>query len=84
MLSALTSHFVTIQDRGRVNVSRFATHEQYRVTVEDDGTMIWEPAETYTIAELQLLRNPELIESIKASLADPTRHVSRERTRKRT
>lgn len=82
-LLAMTSHFVTVQDRGRVNVSRLATHEQYRVTVEEDGTMVWEPAETYTIAELQLLANPELIDSIKKSLADSTRHVSRERTRER-
>lgn len=83
MLSAMTSYFVTVQDRGRVNVSRLATHEQYRVTVEEDGTMVWEPAETYTLAELQLLANPELVDSIKESLADPTRHVSREGTRER-
>ena len=64
-------------------MSRFATHEQYRVTVEEDGTMVWEPAETYTIAELQLLANPELIDSIRESLADPGRHMSRESTRER-
>ena len=80
---AMELHFVTVQDRGRVNVSRLASHEQYRVTVEDDGTMVWEPAETHTIAELQLLANPELIDSIKKSLADPSRHVTRERTRER-
>ena len=79
----MTFHYVTVQDRGRVNVSRLATHDQYRVTVDDDGTMVWEPTETFTLAELRLQKNREMIESITKDLADPTRHLSREGTSER-
>ncbi len=75
-----TSHYVTVQDRGRVNVSRLATHDQYRVTVDEDETMVGEPTETFTLAELELLQNREMLETITKDLADPTRHGSREGT----
>ncbi len=33
---AMTSHFATVQDPRRVNVSRLTFHEQYRATVQED------------------------------------------------
>lgn len=64
---------VTLQDRKRANLARVASHDQYLVHTEADGTMIWEPATVITEAEKRLLAQPGIVDEITANRADPSR-----------
>jgi len=80
-MDVMTSHFVTLQDRKRANLARIASHDHYLVHEEPDGTLIWEPAEVISITERKLMEDPELMATIAANREDPSRLVSRDRSK---
>jgi hypothetical protein len=46
---------VTVQERGRINLGKLATHERYFAKAMDDGTIILEPAVLVTSKQKELL-----------------------------
>lgn len=82
-MDAMETHFVTLQDRKRANLARVATHDQYLVHTEPDGTMIWEPAEVVSVTERKLTEDEALMAAIAANRRDPSRLVTRDRTKSR-
>jgi len=77
----VTTHFVSLQDRKRANLARIASHDHYLVHEEPDGVLIWEPAEVVSLNERKLMEDPELMASIAANRADPSRLVKRDRSK---
>lgn len=57
----------------RVTLGQHAKHDRYLITEEPDGTLVLVPAVVMSELEARFLRNPELVEQVKANLADPSR-----------
>ena len=72
---------VTLQDRKRANLARIASHDQYLVHEEPDGTLIWEPAEVISITERKLLQDRGLLAEIDANRLDESRLRTRDRSK---
>lgn len=68
-----------IDSRGRISLGGLAEHKQYLVTRELDGTLTLTPAVVMTDLEARILRNADLMASIAANNADPSRMVPRPR-----
>ena len=64
---------VELDARRRVALGRLGNpeHDRYLVTEHADGTLVFIPAVVMTAHEAALLRNPELVEQIKADRANP-------------
>lgn len=69
------SQLVELDARRRVALGRLGNpeHSRYLVTEHPDGTLLFTPAVVMSAHEAALLRHPELVERIKADLADPSR-----------
>jgi prophage tail gpP-like protein len=67
------AHLLELDSRRRISLGQLARHDRYLVTAEPDGTLVLTPAVVMTETEARLLQNPELVERIKANLADPSR-----------
>ena len=69
------SQLVELDARRRVALGRLGNpeHSRYLVTEHPDGTLLFTPAVVMSAHEAALLRHPELVEQIKADLADPSR-----------
>lgn len=72
---------VELDDRRRVSPGRIGRQEHTRslVTEEPDGTLVFTPAVVLSELEAKLLANDELVASIMANRADPSRLVTRTR-----
>ena len=64
---------VEVDSRRRVTLGRHAKHDRYLIREEPDGTLVLTPAVVMTELEARFLQNPELVERVKAHLADPSR-----------
>jgi hypothetical protein len=75
------SVLVELDQRRRASLGKVghADHKRYLATVEPDGTITLKPAVVMTEAEAALLRNTELVESIKRQREDPAGYVKRPR-----
>jgi hypothetical protein len=82
----VTEVLVELDDRRRVSLGRIGRqeHTRYLVTEEPDGTLVFTPAVVLSELEAKLLANDELVDSILANRADPTRLVPRTRRGRRT
>ncbi len=71
-------HLVELDSRRRITLGRLGNpeHERYLVHEESDGTLVLTPAVVMPAHEAALLRHPELVEQIKADLADPSATLS--------
>jgi len=71
-------HLVELDSRRRITLGRLGKpeHERYFVHEEADGTLVLTPAVVMSAHEAALLRHPELVEQIKADLADPSAALS--------
>ena len=71
-------HLVELDSRRRITLGRLGNpeHERYLVHEEPDGTLVLTPAVVMSAHEAALLRHPELVEQIKADLADPSTTLS--------
>ena len=69
------SQLIELDARRRVALGRLGNpeHSRYLVTEHPDGTLLFTPAVVMSAHEAALLRHPELVEQIKADLADPSR-----------
>jgi len=77
---------IKVDSRRRLALGRLgkAEHDQYLVTEELDGTLIFSPAVVMTQHEAALLRHPELVSQIKRSQADLSRAVKSDARRPRS
>ncbi|MCL2091876.1 MAG: hypothetical protein FWH11_11895 [Micrococcales bacterium] len=57
---------VEIDSRGRVALGKVATPGTYRATAWADGSVLLEPAQTLTKAEIAVLRNPAVSADLQA------------------
>ncbi|MCL2467498.1 MAG: hypothetical protein FWF02_06850 [Micrococcales bacterium] len=57
---------VEIDSRGRVALGKIAKAGTYRATRNDDGSILLEPAQVVTEAELAVLRNAAVTASIQS------------------
>ena len=73
------AQLVELDSRRRISLGQLARHDRYIVTQEPDGTLVLTPAVVMAETEARLLQNPELIERIKADLADPAGRMKRRR-----
>jgi len=71
-------HLVELDSRRRITLGRLGKpeHDRYLVHEEPDGTLVLTPAVVMSAHEAALLRHPELVEQIKADLADPSAALS--------
>lgn len=60
---------IELDPRRRTTV-RPGRHSKYLVHEEEDGTLIWEPAETRTVEELRLLQRPDIMTAIEKARAE--------------
>ena len=69
------SQLIELDARRRVALGRLGNpeHSRYLVTEHPDGTLLFTPAVVMSAHEAALLRHPELVEQIKADMADPSR-----------
>ncbi|MEX0826164.1 MAG: hypothetical protein WD184_05380 [Acidimicrobiia bacterium] len=68
---------VELDQRLRASLGKIASHRRYLATVAPDGTITLKPAVVMTEAEAALLRNEDLMESIKKQREDPGAYVKR-------
>jgi hypothetical protein len=66
---------VSVDERKRVTLGSLATHEQYLVTVFDDGRIVFEPAVVITAAEQRAADDAELWARVAAAAAEPAGEV---------
>ena len=71
-------HLVELDSRRRITLGRLGKpeHDRYLVNEEPDGTLVLTPAVVMSAHEAALLRHPELVEQIRADLADPSAALS--------
>lgn len=71
-------HLVELDSRRRITLGRLGNpeHDRYLIHEEPDGTLVLTPAVVMSAHEAALLRHPELVEQIKADLADPSTTLS--------
>lgn len=60
---------IEVDGRGRAALGRIARCGTYRASVRPDGTVILEPAQVLTDAELEVLRHPEIVQSLESTFA---------------
>lgn len=67
-----TDQIVEVDSRGRISLGRLASSEsqRYLAHVEDDGTIVLQPAVVISAFEARLLSDPALVARIQAGLAD--------------
>lgn len=73
------SELVEVDSRRRVTLGAHARHQRYLVTSEPDGTVILTPAVVLSEAEARFVRNADLVDKVKADLADPAARLKRRR-----
>lgn len=74
----MSSTYMTLDSRKRLNLATIATRNSYRVTREDSGRIILDPAIVLTEDELAALNDPE---TRAAAAAAATSTERRERRR---
>jgi len=62
-----------------VTLGQHARHERYLITSESDGTVILTPAVVVSELEARLLRRPDVVEKLRADLAEPETRMKRRR-----
>jgi len=60
---------VAVDSRRRVTLGPAATHERYRVRVQEDGDIVLTPLVSIPARELDLWNDPDLLASVKRGLA---------------
>jgi len=60
---------VAVDGRRRVTLGPAATHQRYRVQVQDDGDIVLTPLVSIPARELDLWNDPDLLASVKRGLA---------------
>jgi len=73
------SELVEVDSRRRVTLGQHAKHQRYLITTEPDGTVILTPAVVISELEARLLRRPDLVEKVRADLAEPQARMKRRR-----
>lgn len=69
-MSVLKDVLVETDARGRTNLSKFSKGDRFLARVEDDGTIILEPARIVSAAEDRLRRNPRTLDRLMALEAE--------------
>jgi hypothetical protein len=75
----IVSELVEVDSRRRVTLGQHARHQRYLITSESDGTVILTPAVVVSELEARLLRRPDLVEKVRADLAEPETRMKRRR-----
>jgi len=75
----IVSELVEVDSRRRVTLGQHARHQRYLITSESDATVILTPAVVVSELEAGLLRRPDLIEKVRADLAEPETRMKRRR-----
>lgn len=66
-----------VDARRRVSLGSLALHDRYLATVEDDGTIVLQPAIVVSVAQARLNAAPETGQKIDDFLANPETGVRR-------
>ena len=70
----MRQQLLELDSRRRVALGRVGNpdHDRYLVDEHPDGTLVVTPAVVMPVHEAALLRHPDLVERINASIADPS------------
>jgi hypothetical protein len=76
---------IELDERRRVSLGRLGRpeHRRYLAHEEPDGTLVLVPAVVMPESQARLLANPDLLEQIERTLADPSSRVRRGRPRRK-
>ena len=75
-MSTLTT-FTTLDSRKRLNLASIATRDSYRLTREENGRIILEPAVVLSEDELSVLQNPDLRAAVEQARSTTEWHPRR-------
>ena len=75
-MSTLTT-YSTLDSRKRLNLAAIATRDSYRVTREENGTIILEPAVVLSEDELAVLRDETLRAAVAQGRSESRRPLRR-------
>lgn len=73
----MSSNFVTLDSRKRLNLAAIATRDSYRWTREDNGRIILEPAVVLSEDELAVLRDPDIRSAVEKARESTERRPRR-------
>lgn len=59
---------IEVDNRGRAGLGKLVRPGTYKASTRDDGSVLLEPAQVLTEAEIAVLRNPELYREIHTTL----------------
>lgn len=59
---------VDVDSRNRISLGKLASAKRYLATVDEDGSIHLTPAATISLRELEVLKNPELVERIQEGI----------------
>ncbi|MBP2422202.1 hypothetical protein [Microbacterium imperiale] len=65
----MSSTYMTLDSRKRMNLASIATRDSYKVTRESNGRIILDPAVVLTEDELAVLNDPATHAAVEASAA---------------
>ena len=71
----MTVELIATDSHGRVSLNTHGHHAQYLAREEPDGTLILQPADDLTQAELKLLSNKEIMAQLAEADAHPERAI---------
>lgn len=74
----MTTINIEIDNRGRLGLSKLAKPGMYRATKRQDGSVLLEPAQVLTEAEIAVLGNPHVSDAIKATFDGTAETVERD------
>jgi len=67
---SMSDVLIETDSRGRTNLSKFSKNDRFLGRVEEDGTIILEPAVIVTAAQDRLRRNPETMQMLDEAEAN--------------
>lgn len=76
---------IELDDRRRVSLGKIGRpeHRHYLAHEEPDGTLVFVPAAVVPESQVRLLANPDLVEQIERTIAEPASRVRRGRPQRR-
>lgn len=77
----MTDVLIEVDERRRLSLGKIGRpeHRRYLAHEEPNGTLVLVPAVVVPESQARLLANPELVEQIERSVADPSTRVRRGR-----
>ena len=67
---ALDGVLIETDGRGRTNLSKLSKNGRFLAHLQNDGTIVLEPATIVTASQERLMRNPHAVDAIRDGLAN--------------